>query len=587
MSRNASRPEPLLASLGLPPAFALVEQARAAIAQIASSSSCTMELRERLPGLMASTSHVWPFWLAPAGDGKALLVNGSWNLSAFALCGWYRSVHVLDLDATRAALYRDVAGRLGLSLEVSAIERDCVADQVQALGQGACALVAMQDAFDHLPQTRRRDRLAMFEAMRAAGSDEAQLALVTAGRFSLSGRTPRRSRGRPTPGAWQDLSRHWERDTAEWLYFHPDHHSATEILQPRNPVPSLRRSDWKARLLGRMGILEALLGAYAAISPRRTGDRIIDRWASTWTGRTPRGLVIADMFVREREMMFIRMEQADAGPWMVRIPLVQPALESLRRADAGALTARGIPTVGPLVPERMPVQDVAGWPISLERFSPGEPARRFIEAEGTRVRARRTVEGLLEAMADTTSRTTEIDADVFEKHWSARFDAVIATHPASADCLRRMRDALWHRLQGRRMTLVRIHGDLTPNNLFLDPATGRATGVIDWETSQPDSLPFDGIHYLVSELREREGRPWGQCAASAMAGTGLDEDARTMLMRVMKRLDIEPDLFAPLLAGYWIRGVALRQALSGGRLNPAWGAANLTAPLEVMCRLGD
>ena len=55
------------------------------------------------------------------------------------------------------------------------------------------------------------------------------------------------------------------------------------------------------------------------------------------------------------------------------------------------------------------------------------------------------------------------------------------------------------------------------------------SGVIDWETSLAGSLPFDFIHYLISERRESDPQPWGLMVARALAGDLFDAEAEALL----------------------------------------------------------
>jgi Ser/Thr protein kinase RdoA (MazF antagonist) len=132
---------------------------------------------------------------------------------------------------------------------------------------------------------------------------------------------------------------------------------------------------------------------------------------------------------------------------------------------------------------------------------------------------------------------------------------------------------------GRTMPTVRIHGDLHVDNVFFDSRSVVLSGLIDWETSLPVSLPFDLIHYLISDSTELDPKPWGIQVARAFSGELFDPEANELLLEHLELLKLPADMLRPLLIGYWVRGVALRQALSGGRLDPMWRDANLAMPL--------
>lgn len=536
--------------------------------------------------ILSGTSHLWSYWLAPSGSGSAMLVNGSWNLSAFALCGWYRSVLVLEFDQLRADCFTFAAEMLNLPIKVVVIDKTNA--QRQVLGHAAAGheLIALQDIFDEPEWFRPRDRKALVDGLARAIASSGQLAIVNGGRYHLSAARLKRFRGRPTPQSWRRTSTMFAHARADWLYFHPDHQAATELIQGERPLPASRRSDWRARMLSRLGAIETMLGAYAVITRNHGSRRLIDQWTHDETPDPETDALLHNVEVRGQDTLFVKSQRRAGERWMLRIPLNRASLEALQRADAAVLVVRSMPFLGDLVPPRLPVDSTSGWPVSREMLCDGVPARRFIERQDNRTAVRRQVESIVDAFATETMRHVEVDRAIFLQHWGHRLDALISTHPDLNDDLSRMGAGLWHQLKGKKVTLVRIHGDLTPNNLFVDPETQVARGLIDWETSLPDSLPFDCIHYLVNEVREREDEHWGRCVARFMTGDGMDDDAQAMVKRSLEKLRVDVDLFRPLLAGYWIRGVALRQSLSGGTLHPGWSEANFLMPMQVMIKLG-
>lgn len=172
-----------------------------------------------------------------------------------------------------------------------------------------------------------------------------------------------------------------------------------------------------------------------------------------------------------------------------------------------------------------------------------------------------------------------VDESLVELHYSSKFRAISAVEVELTKDLALVESAAIQLARGRTMPTVRIHGDLTVNNTFFDPVSLIPTGLIDWETSVVSSMPFDLIHYLLAECRELDPQPWGLLVARALAGKLFDAEARELLLAHLKILGLEEDQLSPLLVAYWIRGVALRQKLSGGRLAPEWREKNLVGPL--------
>ena len=123
------------------------------------------------------------------------------------------------------------------------------------------------------------------------------------------------------------------------------------------------------------------------------------------------------------------------------------------------------------------------------------------------------------------------------------------------------------------------------DNVLFDPNTLSITAVLDWEASLPDSLPFDMIHFLVSEKRMTISENWGELLAMLACGNLFDDDDRNLMKRYHEAVGFEDSLFQPFIFAYWARGVAVRLQRSGGLLQPVWRRENLVKPLEVFSNL--
>src|SRR5205085_2711913 len=60
-------------------------------------------------------------------------------------------------------------------------------------------------------------------------------------------------------------------------------------------------------------------------------------------------------------------------------------------------------------------------------------------------------------------------------------------------------------LAGMELPVVWLHGDFKVENLVVDARTSRLSGVIDWEHSEPEGLPFLDLWYLLFYNRAIRG----------------------------------------------------------------------------------
>jgi hypothetical protein len=217
--------------------------------------------------------------------------------------------------------------------------------------------------------------------------------------------------------------------------------------------------------------------------------------------------------------------------------------------------------------------------MHIEHKCRGVPARMIVRDPKARSSVRAHIAGLVNGMCAATVQRHVVDEQFIAKHYRSKFSAISAVETDLAEGLSLVEAAASELAQGRTMPTVRIHGDLNVSNVFVDHAASTLTGLIDWETSLPGSMPFDLVHYLIAERRELDPQPWGALVARAIAGKLFDAEASDLLHAHFGTMGLEKDLLTPLLVGYWARGVALRQTYAGGRVAPEWREKNLTGPL--------
>jgi aminoglycoside phosphotransferase (APT) family kinase protein len=124
----------------------------------------------------------------------------------------------------------------------------------------------------------------------------------------------------------------------------------------------------------------------------------------------------------------------------------------------------------------------------------------------------------------------------------------------SADELRELGRHLDDRFAGFRRGFG--HGDFWSGNLLVE--NGRLSGVVDWPSGGPGSLPLlDLLHLKATAARELSRRDLGPVIVEDLIGlmqVGGDEPIRDYCRRI--GLEPEPALLVDLLMAYWLQELA-------------------------------
>lgn len=568
-----------------------LEQARRHLIDLVRKSAAPPDSEEEIAQLNASSAHVWCLWAQPEPASTALLVSGEWSLAGFVLLGSFASVEWWETDLRRAELLRDVATQLEWPVRVSYCEPRSVAKRL-----GECrrrfGFAALQGVLGAIPRRERLLRKATLRTLAASVAGEGQCCVIDCSRFGVhrSGRPDRDRASTFSPPTHWEVQRGLRGQSVarqETVFFHPDHRQPAEILLPPSLLPRARRAALPMRALAKTGVVAFMLGAFACFSPRRSGSVLAEAAARAGDllNRDAASLTCIERTVRNDTMLLVELADARGNGALLRIALGADAEGSLQRMDDAYLRLGQLPaSLRELVPEALPLGRVRGWPVHVERRCRGVPAAELVHSAAGRDAVRRHVMCFVEHLLDATARRDVVDEDFFNARLRARFERVRAVAPEHAVALTKIEDELRRVLLGLRITTGMVHGDVTVNNLLLDPGSLKIVAVVDWEFSLANDLPFDFLHYLIAERRAATGRPWGELVAATLHAEVLDESARELLVKHIARFGVDERTLAAFLVAYWIRGVALRTELGRYSLAPGWKAANLSAPLERILR---
>lgn len=170
-----------------------------------------------------------------------------------------------------------------------------------------------------------------------------------------------------------------------------------------------------------------------------------------------------------------------------------------------ALSSRqGLTDFRHLVPTRC-AEGVSGdWRYVLDRYIAGVDAPEAVAADpGLRLAVRQSGVDAVTELHRATAVPVVIDDALLQRWVDGPIDVLANSlhrplRRLRRDHLDRLRDRLHQGLQGRQVHAGWIHGDFWLGNLRVDPDTGAATGVIDWDCAGTDELPaHDLLHFAL------------------------------------------------------------------------------------------
>ncbi len=306
---------------------------------------------------------------------------------------------------------------------------------------------------------------------------------------------------------------------------------------------------------------------------------------------------------------------AAGGPGQrIVVTLAPPGADAARRVldRAGAvLAALAAVELAPSTRSMVPVPplamgEYAGWGWLLQRGLPGTAADRLVEAgsDADREWLVSAVGRVVAALHLATAQSREVEGGLLDRWLTTRISRLVAIDPASSQALDTIHARVAASLEGATLTASWVHGDLWPNNVLIDRAHRRITGLVDWESAAPDEHPCqDALHLVLMTRRLARGGTYGDQVRYGLADPAWTEAERLTLRNAGIRLDApvwspEPPMDGPAggralpgraislddaLALAWLRqivqNVVRQPTLARDR---AWVRANVTAVADSL-----
>jgi len=272
---------------------------------------------------------------------------------------------------------------------------------------------------------------------------------------------------------------------------------------------------------------------------------------------------------------------------MAKLPGTRVGVSSQLREGRALNALSAEPAVGDFtrfLPLRMTDGYVGDQPFVLERAMPGIAADTV--ASRSPVAASVTV-GAASAIGVLHTRTAHpavVDAALLRRWVDVRVD-IVARATRRRDALETLRKRLHAAWAGREVEIGWVHGDFWLGNVMVDPATGVAAGIIDWEWAARDELAAQDLVYACVHSRMLAGRGELGDVVSEMLQHPVWEDAE-LAMHSAADAPVGPVIDPDVLLLVWLRQIAanLVQTPSIAH-NPLWVLRNVVSVLRALREL--
>ena len=320
---------------------------------------------------------------------------------------------------------------------------------------------------------------------------------------------------------------------------------------------------------------------------RRRAERLVPRLLAT-IGDPARRWVAGPPLVSSTRTAVVPLGPPGGPPVaMAKLPGTRVGVSSQLREGRALNALSAEPAVGDFarfLPLRITDGYVGDQPFVLERAMPGIAADTV--ASRSPVAASVTV-GAASAIGVLHTRTAHpavVDAALLRRWVDVRVD-IVARATRRRDALETLRKRLHAAWAGREVEIGWVHGDFWLGNVMVDPATGVAAGIIDWEWAARDELAAQDLVYACVHSRMLAGRGELGDVVSEMLKHPVWEEAE-LAMHSAAEAPVGPVIDPDVLLLVWLRQIAanLVQTPSIAH-NPLWVLRNVVSVLRALREL--
>jgi aminoglycoside phosphotransferase (APT) family kinase protein len=271
---------------------------------------------------------------------------------------------------------------------------------------------------------------------------------------------------------------------------------------------------------------------------------------------------------------------------VLRVGLTDPARARSENAHRSVLESlHENPFLRQYVPEQLVGGSKFGLPFFIERQCSGRPAASLLGEPEIFEKVGSSVARFLCKLAGEDKEVRDGKA-LFEYVFSNYLSSIAEYREEYVEYIRQIGERLELVLRNVSLPLVRVHGDFNPTNVFCDPGTGNITGVIDWDASEREGLPFiDLIRFTFGMSERLQGLPIRDQVILALKYDGWRGPDDPYIREYAARLNIDRKLVRTFVVILWAKHVTTQLKYRSGELDPGWENTNLRGTLRCLLSL--
>lgn len=249
---------------------------------------------------------------------------------------------------------------------------------------------------------------------------------------------------------------------------------------------------------------------------------------------------------------------ADGGGNIVIVVPKVPRVLSWRRKEIGIVNE--VRALSPFLASRLPR-------LYTECSIGGETYFAISEIPGMTVDRRlRHLERLTHNAVDflirfnrITARDSVMDDTIFENLFGTIVRQVVVTYPDTRQIMERIEALLRRIVHGKSIATVWLHGDYKLENLIFDKKTLDINGIIDWEHSRRNSLPWLDLMYLLAYNRiMTEERDFFEVYRDVILPENHTDHEKSAIATYAGAMPVTPDMKTVLACLFFMHHIGFR-----------------------------
>ena len=277
---------------------------------------------------------------------------------------------------------------------------------------------------------------------------------------------------------------------------------------------------------------------------------------------------------------------------ILHLPGSQPAISGFEHQKKICASLQGDTRLGEwrrLLPSLLYEGQFQGKPYWIVERLPGVSAADVMVDPNKRQVVLGSSLGAVERLHQMTAVEAEVDDKLLEK-WvinplqNIRNSTLVYYHRQSRYLLDRLERQLSETLRCQKLTLSWIHGDYWPANILVNSDGSMVTGIVDWDLSQPMSLPsLDLVNLFISTRRIEEGNELGEILAEILRQGTWREHEQIFWEQAMQVLGGKFPQIREALLIFWLQHLnANLEKKQRHLINPVWAYSNFVQVLNSL-----